>query len=398
MPRFEPFTGLRYDAARFDLADVTSPPYDVIDPDLAAELRRRHPFNAVCIDLPIDDGARDRYTVARELFGRWRREGILLSDDRPTLYVYAMDPGREVGGETIGVIGALELQTPGEGGILPHENTTPKARSDRLEMLRACRANLSPVWGLSPAAGLTALLTPGGSPSAEWLDDQGVRHRLWPMDDPATVAEISAAVAGAPVVIADGHHRYETSLAYRDEVRASEGAGGPAELVMTYVVELSEEHLTVQPIHRLISGLPAGFDPLPALEERFEIEEHGATSQLDAATPVRMGQRGSLCLFDSERSWMLTPRAGSFRGVRELDTARLDAALASFPDHDLAYQHGVEQVVALVRKGDADWGVLVRPASVRQILDIVEGGERMPPKTTFFHPKPRTGVVFRSLA
>ncbi len=399
MPRFEPFTGLRYDTARFDLAEVTSPPYDVIDAELAAELRRRHPFNAVRIDLPLDEGQRDRYTVAHDLFDDWRSTGILRRDEEPSLYIYAMAPGGGPGGgrETIGVIGALELQAPGEGGILPHESTTPRAKSDRLEMLRCCRANLSSVWGLSPATGLTDLLAVDGDPSADWLDDQDVRHRLWPVADPTLIAEVSAAVSGAPVVIADGHHRYETSLAYRDELRAVEGPGGPADLVMTYVVELSEEHLTVRSIHRLVSGLPVDFDPRPSLEELFEIEEHAPTTLLDEETTDQMAERGALCLFDSQRSWMLTPRPASLAGVRDLDSSRLDAALASLPDHELSYQHGVEQAVARVRKGEADWGVLLRPASPRQILEIAHGGKRMPPKTTFFHPKPRTGVVFRTL-
>src|SRR3954468_10921734 len=138
---------------------------------------------------------------------------------------------------TLGVIGALGLEPPGEGDVLPHEQTTPKAKSDRLNLLRSTHANLSAVWGLSPATGLSALVDTGEPPAASWTDDDGVTHSLWIVQDPALIEKISATVASAPVVIADGHHRFETSLAYRDERRATDGEGGGYDSVMTYVVE-----------------------------------------------------------------------------------------------------------------------------------------------------------------
>ena len=170
--------------------------------------------------------------------------------------------------------------------------------------------------------------------------------------------------------------------------------GGPADAVLTYVVELAEEQLTVLPIHRLISGLPDDLDLRDAFSEHFVVTPTGPVDP--GIVPTMVGQ-GFLVLVEAGRTSVLTPRPEAMAGLRDLDTVRLDAALAVLPAHDLVFQHGVDNVVRAVERGDAQAGVLLRPATVKQITAIARGGERMPPKTTFFHPKPRTGVVFRSL-
>jgi uncharacterized protein (DUF1015 family) len=284
MPRFEPFTGIRYAAGDGALDDLVAPPYDVISPERRAQLAARHPHNAVHIDLPEAAGDRSPYEVAAELFGRWQREGVLVRDAAPAFYTYRMDTVDEAGHarRTVGVIGALELSRPDEGDVLPHEHTTPKAKSDRLEMLRATRANLSPIWGLSPAAGLTDLLLDAEIVGA-WTASDDTRHQLGRIDDLARIAAIRDVVGSAPVVIADGHHRYETSLQYRDESRArTTGDAGLAELTMMLIVELVEDELTVLPIHRLLNGLPVGFDLPAALTPWFEVRDAGATGEVDA--------------------------------------------------------------------------------------------------------------------
>ena len=396
MPTFQPFPGIRYDLDRSDPAVVTAPPYDVIDADQRAALAASDPHNVVRIDMPIDGD--DPYAAAGAAFAAWQDDGVLVTDD-PSFYVYRMDTTDETGTtrHTTGVFGALELSRPGEGGILPHEHTTPKAKSDRLNLLRGAVANLSAVWALSPAAGLTGLLETGEDPAASWTDDEGTTHSLWIVDDPDRMAKISETVSGHPVVIADGHHRFETSLAYRDERREAAGTdtAGAADAVLTYVVELAEEQLTVLPIHRLIAGLPDGFDLRAALADFFTVTP---TGPVDAGILSSMTGQGFLVLVEAGRASILTPRPEAMAGLRDLDTVRLDAALTTLPAHELVFQHGIENVVRLVDQGDAQAGVLLRPATVKQITAIAHGGERMPPKTTFFHPKPRTGVVFRSLS
>ncbi len=393
MPRFEPFIGIRYDTATLNPALVTAPPYDVISPTDRATLVAGAPTNVVHIDLPID--GENPYDDAAQQFMRWRSEGVLVDDPQPSYTVYRMDAPDENGviRHTTGVIGAMELTRPGEGEILPHEFTTPKAKSDRLDLLRSTRSNLSAVWGLSPAPGLTALLESTEAPLCRFEAD-GVFHSVWRITDAARIDAIRAAIGSAPIVIADGHHRYETSLAYRDERRASDGNGGHADSVMTFVVELVEDELDVGPIHRLLSGLPGGFDLRSAFDPFFEIE---AFRFNDAPTVRRIQELGGLVLVLPGDAWLLRPRPETISAARDLDSSRLDLALASLPEHGLVYQHGVEHIRSAVDSGAAQAGVLLRPITIDQIVEIAKGGEKMPPKSTFFAPKPRTGVVFRSI-
>ena len=393
MPRFEPFIGIRYDTTSLDPALVTAPPYDVISPSDRAALIANAPANVVRIDLPVDGD--DPYGDAAQQFNRWRTEGVFVDDSEPSFTVYRMEAADENGiiRHTIGVIGAMELTRPGEGDILPHEFTTPKAKSDRLDLLRSTRSNLSAVWGLSPASGLTALLDTTDAPLCRFEAD-GVTHTIWKIADPERISAIRSAIGSAPIVIADGHHRYETSLAYRDERRAADGDGGAADAVMTFVVELVEDELEVGPIHRLISGLPDDVDLLAAFDPYFESEPFSGS---ELPTIRELQELGGLALVTNDGTWLLRPRPDTIAATRDLDSSRLDLALTALPDHSLVYQHGVDHIDAAVRSGAAQAGVLLRPVRIDQIIEIAEGGEKMPPKSTFFAPKPRTGVVFRSI-
>jgi uncharacterized protein (DUF1015 family) len=411
VPRFEPFAGIRYDPSRVDLDDVIAPPYDVIGPDERARLEARSPWNVVRIDLSEPEAGRDRYDNACHHFHEWLDAGVLVADEQPSFYVYRMGFHDEQGRprQTAGVIGALELSVPGKGDVLPHERTMSKPKDDRLNLIRACRANLSPVWGLSLAPGLSSLCELPGPPVARGTDDDGVHHRLWRITQPGVVDAIASAVASSAVVIADGHHRYETALAYRDEQRAAGAGPGPHDLLMAYIVELADEQLTVRPIHRLVSGLPPDLDLVDALTPFFDPFEAGPVSGA-SSLPARMVDAGALALVQRDQTWLLRPRPGAFTngpGGRSmdandpeaaLDSSRLAAALDALPDHDIAYQHGVDAVVAAVEKGDAQAGFLLRPATVAQIAASARARRRMPPKTTFFYPKPRTGLVFRRLS
>lgn len=393
MPRFEPFIGIRYDIDSTDPRGVTAPPYDVISASDRDELIALDPNNVVRIDLPIDGG--DPYGDAARIMNEWRASGILRDDPEPSFTVYRMEARDENGvlRHTTGVIGAMELSRPGEGDILPHEFTTPKAKSDRLDLLRSTRSNLSAVWGLSPSEGLTALLETD-SPPLSCFDADGVTHTVWRLTDSQRIEEIRSKIASAPIVIADGHHRYETSLVYRDERRNVDGNGGGADFVMTFIVELVDDELMVGPIHRLLRKLPSGFDSRAAFEPFFTCEPFEFTED---PTIARMQDEGGLVLVLPEGNWLLRPRESTLRQARDLDSSRLDLALESFPEHSLTFQHGVDHIRQAVASGDAQAGVLLRPVTVRQIIDIAEGGEKMPPKSTFFAPKPRTGIVFRSI-
>ena len=314
-----------YDIERLDLAEVTAPPYDVIDDAERAMLGDRSPWNVVHIDLPAEADGRDRYENACYLLHQWLEEGVLRTDDEPAFYVYRMGYHDEAGHalQTAGVIGALELSEPGTQGVFPHEQTTPKAHSDRLEMLRSCRANLSAVWGLSLTPGLGPLCELPGPPDARWTDDDGVHHRLYRVREPGVIAAIRDAVASSPVVIADGHHRYSTSLAYKGERNEP---GGPPDFVMAFIVELAAEQLHVLPIHRLLSHIDPGVDVLAALDPWFEAFDAGPLDEhVDDHRPH--GRRRRARARAPRRLVVAAPATRRVRGRRRPRLEPLEVAL-----------------------------------------------------------------------
>ncbi|MGI8752129.1 MAG: DUF1015 family protein [Acidimicrobiales bacterium] len=391
MPRFEPFVGLRYAPSHIStLDDVVCPPYDVINESQREALVHRSSYNVVRLELP--EGP-DAYRGAAALLDAWRDGGVLFREHRPAFYGYRMSFRSPSGAarSSVGVIGALGLEPPGEG-ILPHEETTPKAKTDRLELLRAARANLSPIWVLTPEAGLAALCEPPVHPSSHATDERGAIHELWPITEPERVAAISELVGGGPVLVADGHHRYETALAYEAETGPQPG---DHHAVMALVVELAGEQLSVQAIHRLVSDLPAGFDLLGALDPFFDLTP---TAPPDSSITERMADAGALAVVTASGTWLARPRPAVIdASVHDLDSSRLDVALATVPGATVTFQHGWFDAAAEAIAGRAQAAVLLRPATVDQIAVVARGGVRMPPKTTFFAPKPRTGMVIRDL-
>lgn len=396
MARFEPFPGLRYAPPRVpSFTDVTCPPYDVIDEAERQVLESRSPLNAVRLELPRAAGGEDPYQQAATLLDAWRDGGVLVRDRHPCLYGYRMafTDGAGRARQTVGVIGALGVDKPGVD-VLPHEETTPKAKTDRLSLLRATRANLSPIWVLTPSTGWSTRLSLPSHPVESANDEAGSVHQLWPITEPDAIGTIAAAIAAGPVVVADGHHRYETALAYRDEQGRR---GGDADLVMALVVELSDEYLAVGAIHRLVRGLPDGYDLRRALAPDFTFEPAGP---LDDTIETRLHDAGGLALITRDGVWFGRPRADSDARAlltHDLDSARFEVARRLLPPHDVVYQHGWRRVAMAVSSGRADAGVLLRPATVDQIATTGRGGRRLPPKTTFFWPKPRTGLVIREL-
>jgi uncharacterized protein (DUF1015 family) len=394
VPRFEPFRALRY-SPTLDLNLVGAPPYDVLsDADVDA-LCDRHPNNIVHVDVPRERDGDERYRMAAQMLQRWHHDGVLQRDLTPSFTLYRMEFVDATGAHrrTVGVLGALEVVDEGAGGVLPHERTTPKAKTDRLDLTRNTHTNLSPVWGLSLTAGLTALLDAPGELLGTCVDEAGVTHSVERVDNPARVAEIAEAVGRNPVLIADGHHRYAISRTFRDEVRQRSGAATDAELTLTYVAELVESQLSIDAIHRLFTGTTA--EQLGAnLDEYFRRTPSG---KIDASFAAQVVERGALCLVhrDGTGEW-LTPRPEAFEGVRSLDGALLEHALADV-DVDVMYQHGVDHVVKAVRAGRADCAVLIRPTSITEIRRTADERLLMPPKSTFFTPKLRTGPVLRPL-
>ncbi len=390
MPRFLPFRALRY--AADDLAAVTAPPYDVLTEAEVGVLAERSAHNIVRVDVPL--GGPDRYQRAAAVLAQWREQRVLVPDEEPTFTIYRLRFTDATGAtrDIAGVLGGLEVVDAGAGGVLPHERTTPKASTDRLDLTRATRANLSPVWGLSLAAGLTGLLAAPGELLGTVIDG-GVEHRVERVSDPDRVAAIATAVGAADVLIADGHHRYAVSRTYRDEVRAATAArDSAAEETLTFVQELVADQLSVAAIHRLYADVTLD-ELLRALQPWFALEP---TPLPDAATLAAMEEHGFLVLLGPDVAWRLTPRPDAFAGVRALDGAYLETALAGSVA-TVTYQHGLAEVVEAVTTGTAAAAVLIRPVSVEEIRRTALEGLLMPPKSTFFTPKLKTGLVLRPL-
>lgn len=395
MPKFEPFHALRYTTSgNTDITALTSPPYDVFDESVRAQYAAANAHNIVKVDYPVEADGEARYANASTTLQSWINDGVLDLDAAPTFSIYRMTFTDEAGRTrtTIGVVGALEVVDEGAGGVLPHERTTPKAKTDRLDLTRATQANMSPVWGLSLTAGLTAALQETATVVAECTDEEGVHHVLERVDDPQRIAHIASLVSANPVLIADGHHRYAISRTYRDESRTNGGPVG-AELTMTYVAELVQEQLSVAAIHRLYD---ISVDVLKeALSKHYTLSEAGAVSP---ATIAEMDSRGCLCLVAPDGSGTyLTPREDTFAGVRALDSSRLEHTLADTA-HNVTYQHGVNDVLARLRNNECSAAILIRPVSLEEIRRTADTGELMPPKSTFFTPKLRTGMLMRPLS
>jgi len=390
VPALLPFRALRY-ATTTD--NIVAPPYDVIDADEHAALLERDPHNAVRLILP--EGA-DRYAESAATLDAWLRDGVLELDASPSLYRYRMSfevDGRPV--ITDGVLGALALPdsvpeegaTPTPDDVLPHERTLRKARTDRLELLRATRANLDPIWGLS----LAALSIDPGELLAEVTDPDGVRHEIARLDD----SGIANQIAAAPIVLADGHHRFEVARAYREEQGPADAGAGA---VLAFVAELSPANLAVEAIHRCFHGT---VDLRGALGRVGTVEPLGEN---DADTLARalatIADRGGVLVVDRRGIAHATLAAIDDTSLpaplRAVDTARLELALDAVVG-ERSYRHDADTVAALVGKGSIDAAVLMRPVAVDTIRDVARAGLRMPQKTTYFRPKPRTGMAFRRL-
>lgn len=377
------------------LDDVLAPPYDVVGPNERKTLAARSPYNSILVELPEDPTGGDRYDHAASLWRTWHQEGVVEVAVAARFYVYRMTFTDEDGTRraTTGVVGALGLDPTHSGEVLPHEETTPKDKHDRLSLLRAARTNFSPIWGLSLSGGLGKLCESAAAASTEGFgasDEEGVLHECFVVEDPEMLERIGALVAETPVLIADGHHRYETACAYEAERPGTAGAGE----VMALVVELSPEELAVQAIHRVITGVETG-ELLSGLEASFEISPGPRDL---GELKHEMAARAGLGLFCDEDSYILVPRPGLLAdGDDDLDSTRLEHALERVPGAEVTYQHGMVQSARSVTDGRAAGAVMLRPVSVDQIAAVAHGGRRMPPKSTFFYPKPRTGVVFREL-
>ena len=415
MAEIRPLRALHYDPARSPLQDVVAPPYDVIDDEQRAALKARSGHNVVEIDLPQGD---DPYAAAAETFARWKTEGVLTQDDDPALWVLTQEydaPGGERRTRS-GFLARVRVEDYGQGRIRPHERTHPGPKEDRLRLTRATRANLSPIFSLYSDPEQTAwrALAPAldDEPFGTTTDDDGTVNRLWRVVDPETIDTVTRALAQAELLIADGHHRYETARVYADEV----GGEGAHRYVLMCLVALEDPGLTVFPTHRLARG--RGLERYErlgqALEEHFDIERVTTDELAPPASdgPLVMGYLDShskqafrVRLKEQATADRALPDAPD--AIKRLDTAVLEAlilegVLELTEDdishlRDFGYARDARQAVQLVESGQYDVAFLLRPTPVDQVRAVAASGENMPPKSTYFFPKIPTGLLFNPL-
>jgi len=416
MADVQPLRALHYDSSvAGPLADVVAPPYDVIDASQRAALIARSPFNVVSIDLP--QGEPDPYASAGELFESWQLQGALVRDREPAIWAHTQDYNGPGGSRLTrrGFFCRVRIEPYGPGRVRPHERTHPGPKEDRLRLTRATRANISPIFSLysDPSHAAWDALEPATTqpPWGEVSDSDGTVHRLWRVADPDAIAAVQEAARGAELLIADGHHRYETMQEYAEEV----GGNGEHRYILMCLVALEDPGLTVFPTHRLVRGLDAARRAAlaDALERDFEIVEVPIEQ---IAPPAGDGplQLGYIDAEGPPRRLTLKDQAiadaalaGHSQAYRHLDTGVLETLLLrnalGLSDEDIAHFNGLfyardtPEALAAVRSGDYDAAFLMRPTPVAQVRDVAAAGENMPPKSTFFFPKLLTGLLFNSL-
>ena len=431
-----PFRGVLYDPAVVkDITEVVAPPYDVIDGAGQAAFHARHPNNVIRLELgldqPADGASNNRYTRAAGLLQTWLGSGVLRRDAHPAIYPYTIEyrnPSAEPETPTKtlqGFLSTVALEEFGTGHIYPHENTRAAAKADRLELLQACKANFSPIFSLfsDPGGSILQLLQKSVSrdkPRLDFQDDEGFHQRLWGITDRGILDQVREAMAPKPLFIADGHHRYETALTYRRMRRQQAGASAsnglqPFDTVLMLFSSLEDPGLTVLPTHRVLTTpLPATTEIRTLLKDVCEIEEvpiddrneqetrthflRALRSRTQAGHAFGLVQRGAHAFF------VLTLRpehcAKLGTSAREtLDVSILHAEILPRLRADTASEASVvytkddQEAIDLVRRGTQPAALLLNPTKVSEVRAVAAAGERMPHKSTYFFPKPLTGLV-----
>jgi uncharacterized protein (DUF1015 family) len=392
------FRALRYDErVAGPLSDVVSPPYDVISAEQRARLEARSPHGFVRVELPREDAS--GYATAADLLRRWREEGVLREDPAPGLYVH--DHEFTLNGARLtrrGVFVALRLHAPNEGIVLPHERTFPKAKADRLELLRATRANTSPVFGMVDAGHAIAAVARAAREVARATVD-GDAHRLASVTEPDAIASFASAVRALRVYIADGHHRFETALTYAEERRAAPDA--PERFTLVSLSALDDPGLRILGTHRVLRADSSASASAVATALDTAIARSFDASPVDRGT-IEDTQPGIVLVRDG-RFLRLEPRRDADRSSlpaawRDLPVALAEELLIK-PARDagaqVAYEHDTESAIAAAHGGTS--AVLIRAVDPATLRAVADAGERLPQKTTYFYPKVPAGLVIRSL-
>ncbi len=440
MAHVEAFKGLRYNSQIIqDLSLVVTPPYDVISPEEQESFYRTHPRNIIRLILgrqyASDTEADNRYTRAAADFQAWRENGVLIHDPGPALYLYRIEYTVEDGTkeQRTGLIARVKVEDIQDGKIRRHERTFSETKSDRLKLIKACRANFSPIFSLysDPERSVSNLLQSAAAktPVNDFRDKDGIRHMLWPVTEAAALQGVSQWFDDRDLFIADGHHRYETAVNYWNFLKETEGAkeGHPAQYVMMYLCN-TEENVTILPAHRLLAQWPSALDVddfLESCEKFFEIKsfEYAASDRDDVRARFfdvlkEAGESAHAFGFTKkgmDRYFLFTMKPGVMEGDfgRDLKPAQRDLDVAAFTEvifkgllgmtdedldneKNLHYSSRYHDALDKVETGRCEAGFLLNPTRIEQVTAVAGEGLIMPRKSTYFYPKVITGMVINA--
>jgi uncharacterized protein (DUF1015 family) len=431
-----PFRGIRYNLEPIeDLSKVLTPPYDVISTEDRDRYYELHPHNIIRLilgkDLPDDTEGENRYTRAGRFLNNWLHEGILKRETHPSIYVY--DQEFELEGRRLvrrGFISRVKLEEFGKGHIFPHEQTMPGPKKDRLKLMGTCKANLSPIFALYPGNDVDDVLadaigpasvpcsTGGATSPLLAFDEAGIKNCFWVINDPAVISKVQELMKDKPLFIADGHHRYESALAYRNEMKGIDAQESAVDYIMMLCVSMSNPGLKILPVHRVIKNIPAGFSLerfMDTIKDTFVVENLGKDCNArllikklhERADKHAIGMyegKGRdfylLLLHDETRLNKITWRQPEWK---DLDVCILhDLILGKYlgiktdentKHNDIEYVKNEVEAVKLVDEGKYPLAFFHNPTPIEQVSKIASLRQTMPPKATYFYPKPLTGLV-----
>jgi uncharacterized protein (DUF1015 family) len=416
MAEIKPLRALHYDpAVAGPLQDLVAPPYDVIDADYRRRLAQRNSANVVGIDLPEGE---DPYAHAAELLSDWKQRGIVVRDEQPAIWATTQAYAAPDGTNQLrrGFYCRVRVSDYGPGLVRPHERTHPAAKEDRLRLMRATKANLSPIFSLYSDSGEAwSALEPqtAADPWGEITDDEQTVNRLWRVTDPAAIDAVAAVLDGKELLIADGHHRYETARTYAAEI----GGEGDHNYVLMCLVSMSDPGLTVFPTHRLVGKVDE--HRRRALEELLEREFKLTEVAPDELAPPAGNGLPTFGFFDKSTGRALRLELNSAEAVdralpdrpssyRQLDTAVLEKLVLEdalgLSEEDISHHNGfgyarnLDKAMSALRDGDFELAFMMRPTPIDQVRAVAEDGETMPPKSTYFFPKLPSGLLFNLLS
>jgi len=427
MALIKPFKGIRYNKKYSkEMDNLTAPPYDVISEEEQIELHNIHPYNIVRLEYGLtyhtDNELNNRYTRAANYLDSWLKNGVLVQDDNPSIYIYQQ--AFSIDGKQIirtGFISLVKIEEFSKGIILPHEYTLSKPKADRLDLMRACKANFSQIFSLYNDTNykISSILNEftKQQPDIEFKDRSNIINRLWPVSDKQTIDSIQQAFVNKQLFIADGNHRYETALQFRDEMRSITGLDDgkqPFDYVMMMMVAMEDPGLVILPTHRIVSNIENvnRNELLNEMKEYFNITPIDKSFIMDAIRQHESDEMPYFIYYDGEncnalqlKNWIYAQKSllNKPEAYWKLDISILHALIISkmlgisaedaAQQRYISYTRDIKDALKAVDSGQAKFAFLVRPTKVEQVKAVALAGEKMPQKSTYFYPKLLTGLV-----